>query len=69
MRVKSTVGDAREAAFSIAVTLSITPYTTDLPRLAVAWNHQGWQPDENIADYVPYLASSSFGATDFEGFV
>jgi len=69
LRVKATIGDGGETTYSNIVTLSITPYTTDLPRLAVPGNHQGWQPDESIADYVPYLASSAFGATDYEGFV
>jgi hypothetical protein len=71
LRVRSTVGDAGQEAFSNTITLFITPYTTDLPRLAVAGNHQGWNPDINEPgiDYVPFLASSAFDATDFEGFV
>ncbi len=69
LRVKSTIGDGAEAAYSNIVTLSITPYTTDLPRLAVAGNHQGWNPSDLEVDYVPYLASSAFGESDYEGFV
>jgi hypothetical protein len=69
LRIKSALGDGTQVAYSNTVTLSITPYTTDLPRLAVAGNHQGWNPSEDEVDFVPYLASSAFGETDFQGFV
>jgi hypothetical protein len=72
LRIKSSIGDEEvEEAFSSPVTISITPYTTSLPRLAVPGNHQGWNPDINEPgiDFVPYLASSGFGETDYEGYV
>ena len=69
LRVKSTIGDGAEAAYSNVVTLSITPYTTALPRMAVAGNHQGWNPSDLEVDFVPYVAASAFGASDFEGYV
>ncbi len=44
--------------------LVITPYTTDLPRIVVPGDHQGWDPPS-----APQLAASAFGASDYEGFV
>ncbi|WP_299114479.1 SusE domain-containing protein [uncultured Winogradskyella sp.] len=69
LRVQSTIGDGAEPRNSNVVTLSVTPYTTDLPRLAVPGNHQGWNPSEAEVDFVPYIAASAFGETDFEGYV
>lgn len=46
------------------VTISVTPYTTALPQLAVPGNHQGWNPPA-----APRIAASGFGQTDFEGYV
>ncbi|WP_299225709.1 SusE domain-containing protein [uncultured Psychroserpens sp.] len=72
LRIKSAIGsEGAEEAFSEAVTVSITPYTTSLPRFAVPGNHQGWNPDINEPgiEFVPYIASSEFGATDYEGYV
>jgi hypothetical protein len=46
------------------VTITINPYTTENPTLAVPGNHQGWNPPS-----APLLASSGFGETDFEGYV
>lgn len=46
------------------VTITISPYTTETPTLAVPGNHQGWNPGN-----APLLASSGFGETDFEGYV
>jgi starch-binding outer membrane protein SusE/F len=46
------------------VTITISPYTTETPTLAVPGNHQGWDPTT-----APLLASSGFGETDFEGYV
>lgn len=72
LRIKSAIGaEAVEESYSTPVTVSITPYTTELPRLAVPGNHQGWNPDINEPgiDFVPYIASSGFGETDYEGYV
>ena len=46
------------------VTITVTPYTTETPTLAVPGNHQGWNPGN-----APLLASSGYGETDFEGYV
>ena len=46
------------------VTISVSPYTTDLPQLAVPGNHQGWSPGT-----APRIAASGFGQTDYEGYV
>lgn len=66
LRILSADGNMTDA-----ITLAITPYgLQDLPRLAVPGNHQGWQPDENEADYVPYVATTlDEGATNYEGYM
>ena len=70
LRIKSDVGDENVLPqYSEPITIMVTPFTTDLPRLAVPGNHQGWNPSEDEVDYVPYLASSAFGETDYEGYV
>lgn len=46
------------------VTITVTPYTTETPKIAVPGNHQGWNPPT-----APLLAASGFGQTDFEGYV
>jgi len=69
LRIKATIGEGGETTYSNVVTLAITPYTTDLPKLAVPGNHQGWNPSDLEVDYVPFLASSAFGESDYEGFV
>jgi starch-binding outer membrane protein SusE/F len=63
VRIMSTVADLNPA-YSNVINYLVTPYTTDLPKLAVPGNHQGWNPPT-----APTLSSSAFGATDYEGFV
>lgn len=46
------------------VTITVTPFTTDLPQLAVPGNHQGWSPPT-----APRIAASGFGETDYEGYM
>ena len=65
IRVKSTVGSpASEEKFSTVITYLVTPYSSELPKLAVPGNHQGWNPPT-----APRIASSAFGQTDYEGYV
>lgn len=65
VRVRGTIGANEEMeSISNVVTLTVTPYTTDLPQLAVPGNHQGWNPPS-----APRIASSGFGETDYEGYV
>lgn len=65
VRIKSSLGSNSEmVAYSNTITLTITPYTTDLPQIAVPGNHQGWSPGT-----APRLAASGFGQTDYEGYV
>ena len=65
VRIKSSLGSNDDLpSYSNVITLTITPYTTDLPKLAVPGNHQGWN-----AGNAPLLAASDFGRTDFEGYV
>ncbi len=71
LRIKSVIGDNAEEAFSNAITLRITPYTTEAPKVYVVGNFlaaSGYGADWTPADAVP-IASSAFGATDFEGYV
>ncbi len=54
------------------VTISITPYTTETPKLFVIGNFlnaSGYGSDWTPAATLPALASSGFGQTDFEGYV
>lgn len=65
IRVTSTVGSTGvEAQTSESITVYVTPYTTDLPTIAVPGNHQGWDPAS-----APLLAASAFGETDYQGYV
>ncbi len=65
IRIKADIGDENVLPqYSSIVTIIVTPFTTDLPRLAVPGNHQGWDPPT-----AQQLASSAFGETDYEGYV
>ncbi|MBF03199.1 MAG: DUF5116 domain-containing protein [Flavobacterium sp.] len=65
VRVKASLGSNESlVTYSNVITLTITPYPTDLPKIAVPGNHQGWNPPT-----APELAASDFGKTDFEGFL
>jgi starch-binding outer membrane protein SusE/F len=65
VRIRSTVGTTgSEEKFSDVITYLVTPYSTDLPKLAVPGNHQGWNPPT-----APRIASSAFGQTDYEGYM
>ena len=64
IRIVSTVGEGSNPQISEPITVLITPFTTDLPTIAVPGNHQGWDPPT-----APLLAASAFGETDYEGYV
>nr|WP_294774030.1 SusE domain-containing protein [uncultured Flavobacterium sp.] len=65
IRIRATVGTTgSEEKFSDVITYLVTPYSTDLPKLAVPGNHQGWNPPT-----APRVASSAFGETDYEGYI
>ncbi len=65
LRIVSSVGTTGSLIqVSEAITVFITPFTTDLPKIAVPGNHQGWDPAS-----AQTLAASAFGETDFEGYV
>lgn len=65
IRVKATVGSTGSLpVYSNVITILVTPFSTDLPQIAVPGNHQGWNPPT-----APRLASSAFGETDYEGYV
>lgn len=64
IRIVSTVGSGSAPQISGSITVLITPFTTDLPTIAVPGKHQGWDPPT-----APLLAASAFGATDYEGYV
>ncbi len=57
-----------DAMASNKATITITPYSTDLPKLAVPGNHQGWSDASNFAT-APRISASAFGATDYEGYM
>ncbi|MDD5149935.1 MAG: SusE domain-containing protein [Flavobacterium sp.] len=65
VRIVATVGTtASGTTYSTVISYLVTPYTTDLPQLAVPGNHQGWSPNT-----APRIAASAFGKTDYEGYV
>lgn len=69
VRIKSSLGSNNELVdYSNVITLTLTPYTTELPKLAVPGNHQGWS-DANSFASAPRVASSGFGQTNFEGYM
>lgn len=65
VRVRSTVGTTgSQPLFSEVITYLVTPYSTELPKLAVPGNHQGWNPPT-----APRIASAAFGETNYEGYI
>ncbi len=65
IRVIATVGTQGSIPqASELITINITPFTTDLPKIAVPGNHQGWDPPT-----APLLAASAFAETDYEGYL
>jgi hypothetical protein len=65
IRITSTVGSTGSLLqISDPVAIYVTGFTTDLPKIAVPGNHQGWDPAT-----APLLAASGFGKTDYEGYV
>lgn len=65
VRIKASVGSqSSQIQYSNAINYLVTPYSTELPKLAVPGNHQGWNPPS-----APRIASSAFGATDYEGYM
>lgn len=65
LRIKAYLGSNESMEmYSNVITISVTPFTLDLPKIAVPGNHQGWNPPT-----APRLASSAFGETDYEGYV
>lgn len=72
VRVRSTVGTTgSEEKFSNPMTMLVTPFTTELPKIYVVGSFlaaSGYGSDWTPASAVP-LSSSAFGATDFEGYV
>lgn len=65
VRIRSTVGTtSSQPLYSSVITYLVTPYSTELPKLAVPGNHQGWNPPT-----APRIAASGYGKTDFEGYI
>lgn len=72
IRVKASLGTSNVMeVISNDITINITPFTTDLPKL---WLPGSYQTDSGYgSDWThstaPNLAASAYGKTDFEGFV
>ncbi|HSQ46674.1 MAG TPA: SusE domain-containing protein [Lutibacter sp.] len=65
VRITSTVGSLGSTPqISEAITILVTPFTTDLPKISVPGNHQGWDPAT-----APTMAASAFGKSDYVGYV
>lgn len=73
IRIKASLGSAGElVSYSNVVTLTLTPFTNELPRVYAIGNFlsaSGYGSDWSPAATLPALASSAFGETDFEGYV
>jgi starch-binding outer membrane protein SusE/F len=68
IRIKSSLGvDNSLQSISEKITVSIKSFSTDLSKLGVPGNHQGWAPTN--AATLPLLAASEYGKTNFEGYV
>ena len=72
VKIKASLGsNADLVSYSNVITLTVTPYTTDLPKIYVVGsflNASGYGSDWTPANAVP-IAASDFGKTDFEGYV
>lgn len=71
VRVKASVNDTAEPLYSNVATISVTPYTTETPKLWVPGGYQsasGYGDNWNFAT-APQLASEGFGNQNFEGYV
>jgi hypothetical protein len=74
MRVFTTADDSNvESVVSDVITLFVTPYTTESPKLWVPGNYAAasgygadWTPDD---PETPFLEAVEFGSTQFEGFI
>jgi len=65
IRIIASVGSLESTPqTSGTITVFITPFTTDLPKISVPGNHQGWDPAS-----APLLASAGFGETNYIGYV
>lgn len=64
IRLRVNLGTMAPGYAEDIYTVTVRPYTTDLPRIAAPGDHQGWDPATG-----PQLAASAYGATDYEGFM
>jgi starch-binding outer membrane protein SusE/F len=72
VRVKASLNDTFEPIYSNVVKISVTPYTTETPKVYAIGNFlsaSGYGSDWSPASTLPALAASGFGETDFEGYV
>ncbi|MFY0482750.1 SusE domain-containing protein [Flavobacterium sp. PLA-1-15] len=73
IRIKSSLGNnSEEVTYSNKITIKVTPYTTETPKLYVIGdflNASGYGANWTTGTNLPALASSGFGETDFEGYV
>jgi hypothetical protein len=71
VRVKASVNDTFEALYSNVATISVTAYTTSLPKIYVVGSFldaSGYGGNWTASNGVP-LAASGFGETDYQGYV
>lgn len=71
VRVKASVNETFEAMYSNVATISVTAYTTSLPKIYVVGSFleaSGYGSNWTASNGVP-LAASGFGETDYEGYV
>ena len=67
VRVKASAG-AAVPMYSNVIGIVVTPYSTEIPKLAVPGDHLGINWDGGPAA-APLLAATKFGNTDFEGYM
>ncbi|MEE1897674.1 SusE domain-containing protein [Flavobacterium rakeshii] len=73
VRIVSSLGDNGDLAMiSNVITINITPYTTESPKLWIPGGYQptsGYGPDAFTHSTAPTLSAVAYGDVDFEGYM
>jgi len=73
IRVVSSLGNNQDLAMtSNVITINVTPYTTESPKLYLRGNFtnaSGYGPDWGDNTTPPYLQAAAYGETAFEGYI
>ncbi len=73
IRIKASIGAGGVLeSISDKITVSVTPFSTDLPKLYMIGDFLsagGYGANWTIAPTLPFIAASAYGKTDFEGYI